>query len=113
MKNQNNKPKTVTGTDENGMFCITRPKLKAGDLLILFLLFLALFSNGQTTVKLENGVYKSQTTTRAKKEAVNTGKIYEDSKGTRYPIFKTDSAYFVLRTSAKSGNQYKQYIKLQ
>lgn len=41
------KPTTITGCDEQGVFCITRPKLSAGDFLIIFLLFLALFSNGQ------------------------------------------------------------------
>lgn len=80
---------------------------------LLFALLLASATmQAQTVVKLDNGVYKTQTVTRAKKEAVNTGKIYEDSKGNRYPIMKTDSAYFVLRTSAKTGKQYKQYLKL-
>lgn len=49
MKNQNRKPQTVVGTDEQGVFIVCRPKLKPAELLILFLLFLALFSNGQTT----------------------------------------------------------------
>lgn len=69
-------------------------------------------AKGQTVVKIENGVYKTVTTTKTKKPATDTGKVYEDSKGNRYPIMKTDSAYFVLRTSAKTGKTYKQYLKL-
>lgn len=107
---KNKKPTTVTGTDEQGMFCITRPKLKPAEILILFLLFLALFSNGQTVTSKDGRTYYN--VQKPKKEAVNTGKIYVDSKGNEYPIMKTDSAYYVLRTSAKSGKTYKQYIKL-
>jgi len=109
---KSSKTKIVTGTDEQGMFCISRPKLKPADLLILALLFLALFSNGQTVSSKDGKVYTTVQKAKTTKQAVNTGKLFRDSKGNEYPIMKTDSAYYVLRTSAKSGRQYKQYLKL-
>lgn len=113
MKNQDNKPKTVTGVDESGMFCITRPKFRPADLLILFLLFLALFSNGQNVETKDGGkTYTSVSKPKQTAPAVNTGKIYKDSKGKEYPIMKSEGgAYYYLRTSAK-GNIYKAYLKL-
>lgn len=106
----NKKPTIIYGEDSDGGFLIAKPKLKPADLLILFLLFLALFSNGQTVTSKDGKTYYS--VQKPKKEATNTGKVYRDSKGNEYPIMKTDSAYYVLRTSAKSGKTYKQYIKL-
>lgn len=46
-------------------------------------------------------------------KAVNTGKTFEDKKGTIYPIFKSGKGkFFIVRTSAKTGNTYKQYITI-
>lgn len=111
----NKKPNTVTGTDENGMFCITRPKLKPSDILILFLLFLALFSNGQTvTVKNQDGTYSAQKKERAKTEAKDTGKKFKTADGQTLPIFESKNGkYFVVRTSKKTGANYNQYISIQ
>ena len=89
-------------------------KLNKAEILILILLFLALFSNGQTVTSKDGGkTYVSVKKTKTAKETTNTGKVYQDSKGNFYPIMKTDSSYFVIRTSAKTGNQYKQYLKIQ
>lgn len=109
----NNKPKVVTGTDSEGMFCITRPKLKAGDFLLLFILFLALFSNGQTvTVKQQDGTYTATTKAKTSAPGKDTGLKFKDSKGKTYPILQSESgATYYMRTSAK-GNIYKAYIKL-
>ena len=106
------KPTTIIADDEGGTFVICKPKLKPAEILILFLPFLALFSNGQTVTSKDGRTYTAVHKVHEKKEAINTGKVYRDSKGNEYPIMKTDSAYFVLRTSAKSGRQYKQYLKL-
>ena len=47
MKNQTNRTKIVIGQDETGIW-LQPKKLTGGAVLIFFLLFLALFSNGQT-----------------------------------------------------------------
>ena len=106
------KPNTVTGVDDFGLFTVSRPKLKPAEILFLILIFLALFSNGQTVTSKDGKTYYSVQKQHVKKEATNTGKVYRDSKGNEYLIMKTDSSYYVLRTSAKSGKTYKQYIKL-
>lgn len=46
--------------------------------------------------------------------AMPTGKIYTDLKGNSYPVMMTKAGkLFVIRTSAKTGKKYKQYLKLQ
>jgi len=82
---------------------------------LLFALLLASATmTAQTTVTLKDGVYKVQTKDKTFKTPKDTGKIFQDSKGNKYPILQSDSgAYFVIRTSAKSGKTYKQYISIQ
>lgn len=107
------KPKEVIGTDEGGMFCITRPKLNTSGILILFLLFLALFSSGQTVASKDGKVYTSVSKPKTEAKAENTGKVYKDAKGKQYPILKSENgAYYYIRTS-KKGNIYKAYLKMQ
>ena len=41
-----------------------------------------------------------------------TGKTYTDSKGNVYPVYESKNGkLYVIRTS-KTGNQYKQYLKV-
>ena len=107
------KPTTITGCDEQGIFTIKRPNFTPAEILIALLIFLALFSNGQTATKLQNGVYKASYTQKQHKEATDTGLKFETKDGEQFPIMKTDSAYFVIRTSKKTGKTYKQYLKIQ
>lgn len=91
--------------------------MKKQILTAVFILIVWLLSikptHAQTAVKLENGVYKSVTKERTETPAKDTGLKYQDSKGNQYPILQSESgAYFVLRTSAKTGKTYKQYLKL-
>ncbi|AGO47917.1 hypothetical protein Phi40:1_gp052 [Cellulophaga phage phi40:1] len=45
-------------------------------------------------------------------EATKT-KYTMDVKGVEYPVYKsTRGSYYILRTSKKSGKEYKQYIKI-
>ena len=40
-----------------------------------------------------------------------TGYFYQTSDGTKYPIYMSSTGKcFILRTSAKTGKQYKQYL---
>jgi hypothetical protein len=82
-------------------------------LLSTLLMALALAGSAQNAVKLENGVYVSQTVKRAKIEAKETGKQYKDSKGKLYPILLSENGkYFVNKVSQKTGKAYKMYITL-
>ena len=42
-----------------------------------------------------------------------TGSTYTDSKGVKYPVYKSvNGNLYIIRTSRKTGNTYKQYLKL-
>ena len=52
--------------------------------------------------------------TTPKAKAVNTGKTFTDSKGKVYPVYRSARGkYYVIRTSRKTGKQYKQYLKVE
>ena len=43
-----------------------------------------------------------------------TGNTYTDAKGNVYPVMVTKTGkLYVIRTSAKTGKQYKQYLKVE
>lgn len=61
--------------------------------------------DGDKLVKIEN--------TEKNKEPVKT-KYTLEIKGKVYPVYQgSKGGYFILRTSAKTGKQYKQYIKIE
>lgn len=67
----------------------------------------------QTITKLENGIYTSVTVAKTSEPAKYTGNIFKDSKGAQYPILiSANGKYFIVRTSAKTGKTYKQYLTL-
>ena len=82
-------------------------------LLFLICLIIATATQAQTTTKNAQGHYTTTQDTTQAKPPTDTGKTYQDSKGKIYPIFKTDKGkFYVIRTSAKTGKQYKQYLIL-
>lgn len=67
-------------------------------------------AEGQTRPTFKDSVYKSQST-RVKQQSRLTPYKWEDSKGQQYPIYMGASgACFVIRTSSKTGNEYRQYL---
>ena len=90
---------------------------QANLLLILFtIVFLALLNGlfAQSLVKKDNnGFYKSVSRPDTTIGYSATNEHFIDSKGVKYPVFKTkEGKYFVLRTSKKTGKQYREYLKL-
>ncbi len=86
-------------------------------MLILFtIVFLALLNGlfAQSLVKKDtNGIYKSISRPDTIKSYKATNEYFIDSKGIKYPVYKTkEGKYFVLRTSKKTGKQYREYLKL-
>lgn len=58
----------------------------------------------------EGNTFKSEKTV-SKAEDEKTQYIWEDSKGNKYPIYKTKKgACYVIKTSKKTGKEYKQYL---
>lgn len=111
MKNQTNRTKIVIGQDETGIW-LQPKKLAGGAMLIFFLLFLALFSNGQTVTTTDGKTYTAVHKAKTASEGKLTGKTFVDAKGNSYPILQSEGgSYYYMRTS-KAGNIYKAYIKL-
>ena len=82
-------------------------------LFTILFLFIASVSQGQTLATINSKGHYSISSDSSAVKAVNTGKTFEDKKGTIYPIFKSGKGkFFIVRTSAKTGNTYKQYITI-
>jgi hypothetical protein len=80
-------------------------------LSIIIITMLLTFGAQCQHIKMDaNGNYISTKT--VKSEPTSIGKTYTDSKGVVYPIYKgAKGGMFVIRTSAKTGKTYKQYLK--
>jgi len=82
-------------------------------LFTILFLFIAVSSQAQQLAKINSKGHYSINSDSSAVKAVNTGKTFEDKKGTIYPIFKSGKGkFFIVRTSAKTGNTYKQYISI-
>jgi hypothetical protein len=86
---------------------------------LFLIIFVALSLNGQAQSKTENKTNAVQTkdgnfkaVTKAKKEPVLTGQTYTDANGKTFPVYKSsNNKLFVVRTSKKTGNEYRYYLK--
>lgn len=82
--------------------------------IIVLAAFLALYfwASSQTVQKDSQGNYIAVKATESSEKAKDTGKTYTDTKGNVYPVYVSKNGkLFVIRTS-KTGNQYKQYLKI-
>lgn len=82
-----------------------------GMLFLLFMLFgLFMTADAQTTYKQEGNTFSSVKTTK-NVTPEKTPYTWKDSKGKEYPIYISQSgSCYVIKTSAKTGNTYKQYL---
>ena len=79
--------------------------------IIAALLIAAATAPAQTYTRTGKTFQQVSKTRSAKSEPVMTSYKWQDSKGNEYPIYQSSSgACFVLRTSAKTGKQYRQYL---
>ena len=77
---------------------------------LILCLLLALFSiTTYAEVKREGDTFKVEQT--AKASGTQTKYTWEDKQGNKYPIYITKKgACYVLRTSKKTGKEYKYYL---
>lgn len=76
------------------------------------LLTLYFVGNAQQVTKDKSGNYIAVKSAASDEKAKDTGKTYTDTKGNVYPVYVSKNGkLFVIRTS-KTGNQYKQYLKV-
>lgn len=81
-------------------------------ILSLFLASSVAFSQSKIE-KDANGNYIQISASKRTSEDKQTGKTFTTSKGDTYPIYVSERGkYYIIRTSKETGNQYKQYLKL-
>lgn len=77
--------------------------------LILCILLSLFCINIHAEVKREGNTFKTEQTARSTGEQAKY--TWEDKEGNKYPIFITKKgACYVLRTSKKTGKEYKYYL---
>ena len=68
----------------------------------------------QNAKKDATGNYVAIATTKKAADPVNTGKTFTTAKGETFPVYTgAKGALFILRTSKKTGVEYRQYLKLE
>jgi hypothetical protein len=82
-------------------------------LIALTILFAGITSHAQTKVKVDDkGNFIQVSNVREKTPDKPTGQTYTDSKGQEYKVYKSiNDKLYIVRVS-KSGNEYKQYLKV-
>lgn len=86
--------------------------------LVYFIIAFALYFFVQATAsaqsfKVEGKTYSSvSSNNRTKTEPEKTDFIWTDRKGNEYPIYiSSTGSCFVVKTSAKTGKEYRNYLK--
>ena len=94
--------------------------------LLAFVLGIAVLASAQTATKTSapkkeykanvsvdnNGNFVAVKTT-ATSTGIKTDKTYTDAKGVVYPVYRSKNGkHYVIKTSKKTGNEYKMYLKL-
>lgn len=81
-------------------------------LIACFLLAHWCETSAQNVVRKGNTFYQQSNSNKIEKDsAVFSGYHYFDTKGIRYPIYMSSKGKcFIIRTSSKTGKQYKQYL---
>lgn len=81
--------------------------------LMAVLAIMVLGLDAQTFVK-KDSLGNYITMKSVKTEDKKTGEFFKDSKGIKYPIYvSSNGKYYVIRTSKKTGKEYKSYLKLE
>jgi hypothetical protein len=85
-------------------------------LVAYFICVGAICANGQTRVTTDKAVnYTAVTNTNNAKgsRAVLAGKTFTDSKGVKYPVWKSVNGKLFYRKTSKNGNIYNVYIQVK
>lgn len=84
-------------------------------LLVLLAVIFSMNVHAQSRIKVDSSgnFYQLKAEVVYDSSSANTGKTYTDSKGIKYPVYMSRTGkYYILRTSKNTGNQYKQYLKI-
>lgn len=64
--------------------------------------------NAQAYVKKDASTYVQ--TSKSNQQPIMTNKYWVDSNGNKYVIFLTAKSAYIVKTSKKTGKEYKQYL---
>ena len=84
---------------------------------LFLIIFVALSLNVQAQSKKETNAVQTKdgnfkAVAKVKQEPVLTGQTYTDANGKTYPVYRSsNNKLFVIRTSKKTGNKYRYYLK--
>lgn len=93
----------------------TLNRLRRSAITLLILLFCYAAGAQETTApeyKIQGNEIVKTTSAKTKAQPVKTG-LTHTIKKVVYPVYKSNRGkYFIIRTSKNTGNEYKQYLKL-
>lgn len=83
--------------------------------IIIALIFSSFVGISQTKIVRDaNGNFVTQKAPKKASEDKPTGQTFTTSKGEEFPVYVSEKGkYYVIRTSKETGNQYKQYLKIE
>lgn len=87
--------------------------MKKLSLIAVVLIAITFSVSAQTKVKQDaTGNYVAATVTKKAtgSKATETGKFFTDSKGNKYPVFKSVNGKLFYKKTSKSGNVYNVYL---
>jgi len=80
-------------------------------ILVICMFGLSFTSCGQKAIKDSTGNYTAVSVKKAKQSDVPLGKTFTDSKGNKYPVYRTSTGRTVYyRVSKNTGIPYKVYL---
>jgi uncharacterized protein YxeA len=88
--------------------------MKKTTIIIIALIFASFTGFSQTKIVRDaNGNFVTQKAPKKASEDKATGQTFLTAKGEEFPVYVSERGkYYVLRTSKETGNQYKQYLKI-
>lgn len=79
-------------------------------ILTIGIILCSLFVFSQATIKRDGNTFYAEKSTTTSSCTLTVFK-WKDSKGVEYPIYRSKKgAYYVIRTSNKTGEEYKYYL---
>lgn len=80
----------------------------------LALMLLTSGAYAQSVRRDASGNFVAVSSAKARVKPKKTTNTYTDSKGKRWDVYVTDKGrYFVIKTSAKTGKEYRYYLKTE
>ena len=77
--------------------------------ILMLVASVCIYANDSIKVVKNNDTFSYVNSEKVKETPVKTAYFFE-VKDIKYPIYKTSKSCFIIRVSAKTGKEYKQYL---